>query len=99
MVRLIGRKMNESTVSIDARSWEGACDALLNSRQFHPDGHTLIAAKIVRRGAKGGRRCQLHLIFRWTNHDFQPLDKTDLAELFAKEINLASYRDEPLPIG
>ena len=44
------RRDDELTVSLDARNWESAANALLNCKRNQPDGYTMIAAKIVRRG-------------------------------------------------
>jgi hypothetical protein len=90
MVRLIGRKMNESTVSIDARNWAYAAAAMLQCHEFQPDGYTLIAAKIVRRGKKGGQRCQLHLVLRHTNLGYPEITQAEVGDLFFSEASIAA---------
>jgi hypothetical protein len=80
MIRILkGRNEGEFTASIDARSWHSACTAIVSAHESNiVEGHKLIAAKIVRRGAKGGRRCQLQLIYRHTDKAFQTLSPGNL---------------------
>ena len=86
------RRDDEITVSLDARNWESATNALLNCKRNQPDGYTLIAAKIVRRGTKGGKRCQLHLVLRHTNLAHPPITQEEAGDLFSTEIRLALDR-------
>lgn len=87
-----GRHQDEVTVSIDARNWEAASQAMLHCHEFQPDGYTLLAAKIVRRGKKGGRRCQLQIVLRHTNRAHPPITQAEADDLFSTEASLASER-------
>lgn len=79
------------TVSIDAKTWGSAACAMIvchdADRQIAiVEGHKLIAAKVVRRGKKGGQRCQLHLVFRHTDKNTDPVRRSEEAERLANEI-------------
>jgi len=89
------RRDDELTVSLDARGWTPASLAMLHCKKNQPDGYTLIAAKIVRRGKKGGQRCQLHLVLRHTNQAHPPITQSEAGDLFYKEIELASLETWP----
>ena len=89
MIRVMsGRRPHEITVSIAARNWEAAAAAMLHCRRNQPDGHTMIAGKIVRRGAKGGQRCQLQIILRHTNPSWPTITNSvgDPLQLYAREL-------------
>ena len=91
MPRMIrGRNEDEITVSINARNWAAASAAILHCHEFQPEGYSLIAAKIVRRGSKGGQRCQLHLVLRHTNRAHPQITQAEADGLFATETTLAA---------
>ena len=91
MIKILrgGKRRDEITVSIDSKNWQNATTALLHCHEEQPEGYTLIAAKIVRRGSKGGRRCQLQLVLRHTNPMHRPIESSEVNALFSKELNLA----------
>ena len=64
----------EVTISFRAKSWEDASRAMLHTHKWQPEGYSLIAAKISRRGKKGGKRCELNIVLRHTNRNVDPVD-------------------------
>ena len=84
-----GRRPDEITVSLNSRNWSAASKAMLHCHKFQPDGYTLLAAKIVRRGARGGQRCQLHLVLRHTNRAHPTITQEEAGDLFSTEFGLA----------
>ena len=97
VIKIIDRRGEDDlTASINAVSWEGATSALLNAYRFQPDGYTLIAAKIVRRGSRGGKRCQVRLTFRRTNQRSPVITDAEAGDLFATELRLASLKEAAL---
>ena len=84
------RNQNEVTISMDARSWEDASDAMMYCYNNRPEGYRLFAAKIVRRGMKGGRRCQLHLVLRRIDFSMPSVAATDWEEVMEPEAAISS---------
>ena len=97
--RVPGHRFDTSgiSLSIDARSWEGASAAMINCKRYQPDGYSLLCGEIVRRGSKGGRRCQLRLHLRHTNPRFPVLVDDELEECFSTEIRLCETKLEYEP--
>jgi len=79
----------EVTISLRARSWENASDAMLHTHEWQPLGYSLIAARISRRGKKGGRRCELHLVLRHTDDRIPSVSRGEWAEILVDEAQLA----------
>ncbi len=91
MIRVIKHKHGQDgiTVSIDAKSWEAASRALLFCHDNQPEGYTLLGAQIVRRGKKGGRRCQVRFILRHSNERFPRITEEEAGSIFEREEAIA----------
>ena len=90
MVKIIGsRREDEVSVSINAKNWDSAARALLHCYGHQPDGYQLITARISRRGARGGQRCQLLLVLRHSNLAHPAITEDEADDLFQAENTIA----------
>lgn len=80
----------EVTISIDASNWENACRAIVQANEINPAGYSLMEAKIIKRGNKGGRRCQLHLVMRHTDRRINAVCNGDWPDVMFVEGRIAS---------
>ena len=96
MIRVIKHKHGQDgiTVSIDAKSWEAASEAILFCHDNQPEGYQLIGAQIVRRGRNGGRRCQVRFILRHSNQRSPRITQVEAKLIFERESEIASTPPE-----
>ena len=61
-------------VRFPGRTWNLAHDVVEDLKDHPPEGYTLLSSQVNRRGStRSGRRCNIKLLFRYTDSRVEPL--------------------------